>query len=362
MPALLTALWLAGCTQASSEAYWLQGADYAWVGFNHRVAHIEWGVDSDSPSAAVIGGTSTTGQQAELDKTCDPGTCFELPFIDASDVDVRWVHASSRRMVFARGSAELVATADGASDMLTVDLPYQASKYPAVALMAGVALDTDYPLAGGAACYHPAYGWHPQHIMAKLGAATLSDDRRSVRVPIEVAFQAGNSLEQLRTCIDEVNDQAQVPFRVDVVVAVTPDPIDTYDVSDAATYSYGNGPAAPDPQPDPDLGQRPLVLSLADPVVGWSSLDWRFHVGDPDDRGAYLRSLVFDADPDAGYATGHATNYSPITQLTGFDYTFAGTVVGLEDTDGLVETGTSSDTLPADLDADGTAVVHPLAW
>ena len=50
---------------------------------------------------------------------------------------------------------------------------------------------------------------------------------------------------------------------------------------------------------------------------------------DEDQRGAYLRSLAFDIDIDAGAVYGHATNYSPGSQLSGFDYTFNGEIVSV---------------------------------
>jgi len=360
MSVLLAALLLAGCAKESTDAYWLQGAAFSWEHFNHRVTHLEWAVDDQAPVAAIIGGTSTTGVSASLPDTCDPDTCGELPFTDSSDVALSWVSATSQRVVFARGSIDLVADAGGVSGTLTVPLPRKAKGVP-VALIAGLALDTGYALSGGDACYNPAYGWHPQHIAAVLDTPTLADDRLSVEVPVQVTFQAGNSLEEMRQCIDDVNEQAQVPFRIDVVVAVTPDATQSAAVQDSDTYSYGDGPANPDPQPE--LAVSPsLGLDLASPVVGWSALDWRFHVDDPDDRGAYLRSLSFVADPDIGVASGQATNYSPLTQLTDFDYAFDGVVVGLDMSGGSAEGGTSTGTLPADLDDQGLAVVHSLDW
>ena len=40
----------------------------------------------------------------------------------------------------------------------------------------------------------------------------LAEDGLSVGVPVTAAFEAGESLEDIRACIDLVNDQAQVAF------------------------------------------------------------------------------------------------------------------------------------------------------
>lgn len=362
----LALLLLPGCAGETTQAWWLQGAGFGWELFNHRVSHLEWAVDESGPTAAIIGGTSTTGVAASLPESCDPDTCEELPFSDTSLVDLRWVHATSERVVFARGSVELVATADGAEGTVTVTLPRKA-KGDAVALLGGLAVDSAWPLSGGDACYDPAFGWHPTRIAVALGQATLADDRLSVAVPVSARFAAGESLEEIRQCIDEVNDQAQVPVRLDVVVAVTRDAVEQVEVTHGLSYSYGDGPANPDEQPDPDLSQRPLSTSIDSPVVGWSALDWTFYATDPDGRGAYLRTLSFDADPapeggGAAYASGHATNYSPITQLSGFEYSFAGTVTAIEMEEGSAEGGLSTGELPAELEDDGSVVVHALSW
>lgn len=364
MPALLLAgLLLTGCSQDATDAYWLQGAGYRWNLFNHRVSHIEWGVDADGPTAAVIGGTSTTGVVPELADTCDPDTCDELPFLDESQVDLRWVHATSDKVVFARGSVTVVADSAGGQETLTVALPRKAKGDP-VAIIGGLSMDTVYPLSGGEACYNPAYGWHPRQMMVSTGGAVLSDDSMSVDVTVSALFEAGNSLEDIRQCIDEVADQAQVPVVVDVVVAVSRYGIEQIEVAHELSYEYGDGPARPAEQPDPDLASRGLDVSGDSPVVGWSGLHWSFYGADPDGRGAYLRTLSFDADAGsgdaAGYASGHATNYSPITQLSGFDYAFSGTVTAIEMPDGSAEGGLAEAVIPAELEDDGTVVVFDL--
>jgi hypothetical protein len=148
-----------------------------------------------------------------------------------------------------------------------------------------------------------------------------------------------------------VHTEAQVELVAHVQVIVGGEATST-PVDEAATYTYGtkSKPDAQDP-PTPTTTTAPGDAA----ITAWSALDWRFHVGDPDDRGAYLRTLRFVTDATAGTATGDATNYSPGTQLSGFDFTFSGTVRTVP-TGGTVTRGTITDTIPATLATDGTAV------
>lgn len=354
---LLALTLLTGCSKEQTDAYWIQGAGYGWDLFNHRVSHLHWDVDADGRRAAIIGGTSTTGVPADLPDECESSSCQELPFLDDSEVQLRWVHASSKRTVFARGSAELLADAGGVSTSVSVPLPRKAKGDP-VAFIAGLTFDTDAPLSGGDACYDPSFGWHPRQIALTLGTPTLDDGRESVTVPVTATFAAGESFEDIRQCIDAVNDQAQVAVDVQIVVAVTRDGYEHHDVSHGMTYTLGDGaPGAPDEQPPPDMGDRPLAVGVANPVLGWSSLDFSFYGSESDGHGAYIRTLSWDADADEGWASGHATNYSPVTQLDGFEYDFTGTVVALEMADGQADGDTSTAVIPAELDDDGVPVI-----
>lgn len=358
-PSLLLSLLLTGCSGESTSAVWLQGAGFEWKLFNHRVSHLQWGVDGGAPTSAIVGGTSTTGVSAELDETCDPDTCEELPFRDESLSFVRWVQASSERTVFATGTGELLTGVDGASTELSVALPFKA-KGTAQAVLAGLTLSTDQALSGGDACYDPAFGWHPRRIQVELGEAVLADDRLSVTVPLSAGFEAGNSLEDIRQCVDEVNEQAQVLVSVEVVVIVgDEEDMVAHKLDHGMTYSYGDGPATPDEQPAPDPADRAVDIDFDAELVGWQAMDWRFHVDDAEARGAYLRSLSFDAD--GGMASGHATNYSPITQITGFDYAFQGRVLALSLEEGGAEGERVEAMIPAELDEQGQPVVFELA-
>ena len=130
-------------------------------------------------------------------------------------------------------------------------------------------------------------------------------------------------------------------------------------VSHSLAYEAGNTPLSPTEQLEPDLAQRALETSLEDALVGFGAMDFGFHQTEADGRGAYLRSWSLGASPVEGWASGHATNYSPGTQLSGFDYTFEGRVevfaVGAP-----VERGVVSASLPAELDEEGLPVVSEL--
>ncbi|MBW1878773.1 MAG: hypothetical protein JRJ84_10465 [Deltaproteobacteria bacterium] len=340
----------------------MEGFGFEWAFFNHRVSHLTFGVEGDAARVSVVGGTSTTGIDPVLPEQCDPDTCGELPFTDSAVVEVRWGRATSRKVHFARATATVVATAEGSTEALEVPLDRK-GKGELIAVIAGFTLDTDYPLSGGEACYDPAYGWHPRRIAIELGEPELSSDGRSAVLDVTGWFTAGNSLEDERQCVDEVAAEAQVPIDVDVLVVVGNGSIGTAQASHEETYSYGctSFPClSPDPQPDPDLSVRPLDLfELEAPLVGWSRFDFQFHTDDPGDRGAYLRTVSVDADLAGGTASGHATNYSPATQLSGFDYLFSGTVRAM-DVDGELERGVVEDTVTVDLKEDGTPVIHEL--
>jgi hypothetical protein len=346
----LVGLW--GCGGPEVEATVVEGFGYEWDLFNHRVSHLGLIVAADSADIAVVGGTSTTGVVPELPGGCDPETCQEFPFTDDAIVHLAWARVVTRRAVFGTAPGTLVASAAGGSTDVTVPLPSKGSG-DVVAILNGFTIDTDQPLSGGESCYDPAFGWHPRRVAIALGEAVLADDGLSVTVGIDAFFEAGNSLESERVCVDAVANQAAVAMTVQVLVAVGGDS-ESYEVAHAMTYAYGDGPNDPAPQDPPDLTQRGIDVGLEGALTGWSALDWRFHVDDPDDRGAYPRSLSFEADPVEGWASGHATNYSPITQLSGFDYAFAGTAVSLSV--GEVTRGAVDATIPVALDAEGIPV------
>lgn len=339
-----------GCRAPEVEIGSVEGFSYGWDLFNHRVSHLEWGVvPGEAPglaeaAIAVVGGTSTTGfaEPTECGDTCD-----EFPFLDESLVTLDYAAIRTRKATVATGEITLEAGVDGVEGRLLLPLPRRGDG-EVVVFVTKVAIDTDHPLSDGTVgCYDPKYGWQPRRIAVSLGEATLDDAGEHVEVDVSAVFEAGNTLETERQCIDEVRHLAVVDLVVGVTAVVGDLDASQQEVSHGATYAYGDGPSNPAPQPEPDPSERSLDLPSDGRIFGWSALDWSFHVDDPDVRGAYLRTLSFRADTSV--ASGHATNYSPITQLSGFDYAFSGTVhaIGVE---GTVVRRTLEETLPTALD------------
>lgn len=346
---VLALLLLTGC-RGKETITWLEGAGYGWVLFNHRLSYYETRLDSEGAQVAVIGGTSTTAVARPLPKGCDQGVCNEFPVFDDADVRVSWGRSDTRRATAAVGSAELIVDAAGAEGTLEVELPHSAGD--ATAIIQGFVVDTDQPLTGGDACYLPGNGWMPTHLGIALSEVSL--DGTSARVDVAASFEAGETLEKVRECIDDVNEQAAVRMVVDVLVVGTDREITADTITISESYDYGSK-SDPVEQPIPE-GQQ-LSFDPTEQLVGWSALDWRFHVDDPEARGAYLRTLDFVIDGNE--AAGTATNYSPGTQLSGFDYAFEGTVQGV-DLGQEVDRGHLVDVLPAEVDDDYEAIVHQL--
>ena len=357
--ALLGVLALTACKDKedgsgpTSTGTWMRGVSYEWEYFNHRVSHLTLVAESSGASLGVIGGTSTTNVYPGLPDGCDPDLCDEFPFPDTAAITLDWARVTTDEAVFGEAHHEIVADAAGVSETVSVSFD---GEVPAgaelTAVLQGWSLDTDHPLSGGEACYDPALGWHLRTLALEISDVALDGD--SAQVELSVAVAAGNSLEAVRACVDEVYDQAQVPVRVHVLVVATTAGVETEDVAHGLSYEYKDDEGEFIEQPDPELADRPLALDQE--FVGWSSLRWDFHVDDAEDRGAYIRRLEVGYDTDDGWASGHANNYSPPTQLSGFDYAFEGRLVGVDLSDS-VATGQIALALPAELDDDGKAVV-----
>jgi hypothetical protein len=342
-------LLLVGCRE-KEPVLWLEGSRFGWTYFNHRLAHWETRLDPDGVTVAVVGGTSTTEREPALPEGCDPQACDELPALDDANVLVRWARAETSHWHAVHTTTTLVVGPDGGASTVSAPLPKKARSIFAV--IQGFSIDGGPPLTGGDACYAPDNGWMPTELEIKLENVRVDAAGTEASVDVRATGAAGKTLEDARTCIDEVVDQAQFRFEVDVMfVEGTADASPVF-VEQTAVYEYTYG-TVPDPQPEPepyDL-QRDLSRSLA----GWSRLRWQFDLLDPDRRGAYLRTLGFEVVAEDGTATGIASNYSPITQLSGLDYTFDGTVQ-VVDIDADVTRGTVEETVPAALDADGVPV------
>jgi hypothetical protein len=333
----------------------MESSSFAWDFFNHRLSHLQLGVDDSDAVVSVIGGTSTTNVFVPLDDGCDPSTCDEFPAFDNAIVSVGWASTTSKRAVFGAQTVAFDVDRDGATASVTVPLEEKGKGTP-VAILRGYTFDTQRPLSGGTACYRPENGWHPRRMSIALGEPVLSDDRRSVTVDVTGVFEAGPTLDPERMCIDAVYEQAVVGLEVDVFVVVTKQDAETIEVGHDLAYAFSGDRFEPGEQPPPDLADRALGTSLSDPLVGWSAFDFRFNQ-QGETRGAYLRTFELLASPLDDVASGHATNFSPGTQLAAFDYAFTGRVEAVE-TGSEIERGTVDQTIEVALDDEGRPVVE----
>lgn len=361
MRLVLGGLLLMGCSR-TTEASWLEGFGFSWQNANHRLSHLSVQLGDDTAQIAVIGGASTTGVAFDDSGTCLSTTCSEFDFVtDDADVEVSWVRASSDRARFASGALTLEVGADGASGEIELPLIGRA-RGEAVAFLSGVTLDTGDSLPEAAAaisCYDPRHGWHVRELGVSLGVATLADDRRSVRVPVQAAFRAGASGERVRACSDAVYDLAVVPITVSVAVVVGDGAQHEHEVRTAKTYPFNGNPFNPPEQPPPGEDEIAAAFVAPGSLAGWTALSWRFYP-DEAEKGAYLRTWRFALDRQASTAVGHATNYSPVTQLDGFDYRFEGRIVEFE-VEAALSRGSASGSLPAALDEAGEPVISTLS-
>jgi hypothetical protein len=349
---------LLGCAP-ESEIRWLRGFGFGWTGFNHRVSYLHWDLADDGLDMAIIGGASSTAYVPDLPDGCDEDLCSELPFEDTSTVDFSW-GMTTTRMAVGVAEATVLATPSGGQTSLEIPLNAKGKGQAAVMLQALI-VDTDHELADGPDCFIPMLGWHPRRLALALVDPQLSDDGQSITVTLEGSFESGLSFEEYRACQDEVIDEAQVPITARVL-AIASDEGEHHTVSHGQYYAFSGNQFDPEDQPDPDPGERPLPLSWDQAIAGWSALDFRFHEDDPDLRGAYLRTLSVGLDEEQGWASGHATNFSPGTQLSDFEYSFEGEVTAVP-ADGELELGSASfDELEAELDDDARPVIHHEGW
>ncbi len=353
---LLFSLLAAGCQEEEATLVWLEGFGFGWTIVNHRLSYVHFDADEDGVDYAVIGGASSTGYAPELPTGCDEDLCGELEFEDSTSVEIAW-GTTTTRMAHGSTLGSVLATPSGGETELTIPLSRTGEGEPA-ALLQSLVLDTDHALAGGDSCYIPSLGWHPRRIAVELADPTLSSDGESLNVTLRAHFEAGLSFEEYRACQDEVVGEEQVLVTVEVLGLVSPDGVQQRQPSHDMAYEFSGNSLSPEEQPDPELSDRPLTLEQDPAIVGWSAFDFHFHEQDETMRGAYLRSWSVDMDVEQGWASGHATNYSPGTQLSEFTYTFSGTVTAVP-TEAEVEHHRSVfDEVEAELDDDDRPVVH----
>lgn len=329
MPLLLL---LAGCTETGSATV-LSGFAFEWQAFNHRLSLLSFGSDSSGGvEAAVVGGTSTTGVVPTYADECDPDTCKEFPLTDTAALTAMQTTVTADGLHTATGSVTLVVGSQGDSE--TVELQWEQPPDEVTPVIAGFTVDTRQALD---ACYDPGRGWLPRRLALSVSAV-------GTVVTATASFAAGLSLEEARACLDAAAPDARVTVTVQVLAlsgvetGVTP-------IQRSGAYDLGS---AVDPEP-----QEPPAPVLITDGFAWQSLDWTFHNNDADGRGAYLRSLTFFAGEQSSVS---ASNYSPGTQLSAFDFAFSGNVVsvaGAREVDKLSVNYTPS----LDIDGDVTQVV-----
>jgi hypothetical protein len=337
------------------QAAVLDGFRFGWDFFNHRLSRLQVVSGLEGTDVAVIGGTSTTLEPSELPATCEPAGCQEFPFYDTALVSAWWSVVESRKVALVPMTVSLEVDRDGASATATGELPGSIPDGVGVAVLSGLSIDTDHPLAGDPDCYQPRYGWHPNRIAVSLGDPTL--DGATVSVPVEATFSAGKTFDPDRQCIDAVNERAVVSMEIQLVVAWGDTSIATAPLAAEAHYPYSGDRLDPGEQVEA-AAQAVDLGGIADPMVGFRRMDFRFDPERTDDRGAYLRTFGWWVTPE-GEANAVATNFSPGTQLEDFGYAFEGEVVAI-DVQGTITRGLSTDALPADLDESGDAVVTTL--
>ncbi len=306
MPVSMTfILLLTGCAEPGTVTL-LSGFDFEWSMFNHRLSYMSVQDAGEAGLvAAVVGGTSTTGAEPTYAEGCDPGTCKEFPFTDTAALHATRTTLTESGLTSAGGSVTFGVFASGSD--AAIPLSWETPPGEITPVIAGFTVDTRQDIE---ACYDPAFGWLPQHL-------ALGVEADGSNVVATATFASGLSLEAERACLDELAGDARVTVTVDVLALAGVEASLT-SVQQSAAYELGSS-ASPD-------AQEPPTAILTGDAVAWQSLDWTFHNGDRDGRGAYLRSLGFSA----GDATSAwATNYSPGTQLSGFDFAFDGVVVGL---------------------------------
>ncbi len=346
---------MAGCaTPPDDPVRWLEGFRFSWDLFNHRLAHLEVHPDDGVLRAAIVGGTSTTGvAPPPLPDGCVEEACVEFPFTDLALLDVAWARAEPGGTAFFASSTELLLeSGTEATVMVSADVPRGGRGHP-VAILKGWRLSTDHAVSGDPACYDPAFGWHLQRLAMQLGEPVERGGAVEVELTAEVT--PGASLDPARACIDDVVERAVIALTVDVLFAFAQDEPARQDVHAEMSYAYSGSSVDPGEQPEPP--PESYASTFGTDALGWSAIDFRFDPGE--DRGAYLRSLAFEATTSD--ALGWASNYSPGTQLEDFAYSFEGEVVGF-DVNGDVTHGSTSVALLPELDANGQPVVHDVGW
>ncbi len=335
-----------------ASASWLQGFGYRWSDFNHRLSLLHLRPVDDVLEVAVVGGASTTGVQFG----CVDDSCRELPWTDQSSVWAAVQTAQSRSLRFAHTTVRAEVGASGDTRTVNVFMG-GAVDGDAVAFISGLRIDTGAVAAAASdQCYDSRHGWLPRSLSVSAVVSAIHDT--TVDVDVALLFEAGESGEPIRACMDAVAAQAVVAMELDIAIAAGVQDVQTQGVESAVSYGCDGCPLDPPAQPPP----ASTTIAIEGDLLGWQSLEFLVRGSDAFPRGAYLTSMDVNADVSAGTAVGHVTNLSPGTQQSGLDAQFRGVIVTASADDRTVYTRRYTEqALPAEIDEiTGTASIFTL--
>lgn len=292
--------WLLFACESDGSIELLSGFDFGWRAFNHRLSAMQVGVDGQ---VAVVGGTSTTGVVPEYAEGCDPEACQEFPFVDTADIALRTSVATASGLRATTEEISLSVGSAGATGLVSFGGALGEGWQPAIA---SLSLRT----TGESSCYNPDFGW----LFRRFGVAV---DKAGDQAEVSAVFEAGYSLEDERECLDAAIGGAGLEITVG---AVAIEGVELENATFEQSASWGGSDGEWESQVPPAAEAIDLPENRA-----WQAMEWWFHEEDPQLRGAYLRTMGVDAN-----GRGWATNESPGTQLSGFEYRFVGGLVAFE--------------------------------
>jgi len=302
---------MVGCSgpELEPQPVWITSATWEWQAFNHRLSLWDVEATPDGANVALIGGASTTGEIAGDDTTCDPELrCDELPLPDWSHHDISARTIERGKFPVETVEVTFAANAEGGSGQ--VSIPWAGD---ATVVLSGWVIDTRGEIPG--ACYNPGNGWLPTEMSLGVTSEQVGSD---LQITANGSFAAGKTFEEMRECIDAVNDLAEVQITVRATVLGLAS-TGTGRVLQQASWEWKDESGNNIPQDPPE----PEGITAVSPA--WTALKWQFHLEDVP-RGAYVRAVGLSATQEA--AGGWATNES-LTQLSAFDMVFDGTWVDL---------------------------------
>lgn len=327
-PALALVVLLCGCAREDGVATlrWIESFEVGWEQFNHRISSLGARLDAVGAEVVFVGGASTTAHTFD-DSACalDERTCWELPFYDPWEAALTgtWMDASA----LAAGEVTLqldLKTGEPVARSVYVPLSRR-TRAPLRAWIADFHLDLTQEIDAPDACYDPRYGWLTRELFLSAGDGEgVRVDGRTARVSLAALWRTGATGEPQRACLDAVIDGARARVTLRVVVAEDVFDAEHHEATQEGAWALGESQFNPAEQDLPEGALDWSVRNQPDVAFGWHRLHYVFNEVEDPDKGAYLRTLGFGADPVRGELYGRATSYSPVTQLDGFDFRFEG--------------------------------------